>query len=65
MKINMYRELEVFRAVMLAGSTSMASKMLEITQPAVSQQIKKLESKYDVVLFERKGSIIPTFQAST
>ncbi|MCH7417813.1 LysR family transcriptional regulator [Pseudomonas mosselii] len=64
MKINMYRELEVFRAVMLAGSTSMASKMLEITQPAVSQQIKKLESKYDVVLFERnRGRLVPTREA--
>ncbi len=42
----------------------MASKMLEISQPAVSQQIKKLESKYDVTLFERnRGRLVPTREA--
>lgn len=60
----MYRELEVFRAVMLTGSTSQASKMLDVSQPAISQQLKKLEQRYEIELFERnRGRLIPTREA--
>lgn len=38
------REIEVFRVVMNAGSTSKAANMLGISQPAVSQAIRKLET---------------------
>ena len=37
------REIEIFRAVMQTGSTSKAASLLDISQPAVSQSIKKLE----------------------
>ena len=43
----------VFLAVMEEKSFSQAAKKLHLTQPAVSGQIKSLESDYGVALFER------------
>lgn len=60
----MHREIEIFRAVMLAGSTSQAANKLNISQPAVSQAIRKLEQHAALQLFERKrGRLIPTREA--
>lgn len=58
------REIEVFRAVMTAGSTSRAAGLLGISQPAVSQIIRKLEDKAEFRLFERvRGRLVPTQEA--
>lgn len=58
------REIEVFRAVMQAGSTSKAAALLNISQPAVSQSIRKLESESELRLFERvRGRLVATQEA--
>jgi DNA-binding transcriptional LysR family regulator len=58
------REIEIFRAVMQAGSTSKAANLLDISQPAVSQSIKKFESASGLQLFDRvRGRLVPTLEA--
>ncbi|WKY44738.1 LysR family transcriptional regulator [Eubacteriaceae bacterium ES2] len=49
------RHLKILIAVEEAGSMSMASKHLYISQPSVSQVIRELEAHYGVKLFERLG----------
>lgn len=49
------RQLEIFRAVARCGSFSAASAEVHLTQPAVSMQIKQLESMLGVPLFEMMG----------
>lgn len=59
------REIEVFRVVMNAGTTSKAASMLGISQPAVSQAIRKLETTAGLELFHRiRGRLVPTQEAS-
>ncbi len=48
----------VFLEVAAHLSFSKASKALFISQPAVSKQIKILENRYKLPLFERKGNSI-------
>lgn len=61
----LFREIEVFRAVMGAGSTSKAAALLGISQPAVSQILRKLETTAEFRLFERvRGRLVPTEQAN-
>ena len=55
------RQMEVFRAVMLTGSINGASKMLFISQPAVSRIISHTEQTLGLSLFNRiKGKLVPT-----
>jgi DNA-binding transcriptional LysR family regulator len=59
------REIEVFRAVMTAGTTSKAAMLLGISQPAVSQAIRKLEEGAGLQLFVRaRGRLVPTQEAA-
>jgi DNA-binding transcriptional LysR family regulator len=59
------REIEVFRSIMTAGSTSKAATMLGISQPAVSQAIRKLETSSGIQLFVRtRGRLVPTQEAA-
>lgn len=59
------REIEVFRTIMTAGSTSKAAIMLGISQPAVSQAIRKLETSSGIQLFVRtRGRLVPTQEAA-
>jgi DNA-binding transcriptional LysR family regulator len=51
-------KLKVFCAVAETGSFSKASKMVNLTQPAVSLQIQALEESYETALFERSGKNI-------
>jgi len=37
------REIEVFRSVMSVGSASKAAALLGVTQPAISQSLRRLE----------------------
>ena len=47
------RKLRYFAAVARAGSFSKASSLVNITQPALSRQIRLLEEELGVTLFER------------
>ncbi|AJC22398.1 LysR substrate-binding domain-containing protein [Pandoraea pulmonicola] len=58
------RDIQVFRAVMRAGTTSKAAALLNVSQPAVSQSIRKLEASSELRLFERtRGRLVPTQEA--
>lgn len=60
----LWRELEIFRALMGAGSTAKAAALMDITQPAVSQSLKKLEAAAGFALFNRlRGRLHPTPEA--
>ena len=48
-------QLRIFQEVALTGSFTKAARELFLSQPAVSQQIKKLENSYGVKLFDRLG----------
>lgn len=55
------RQLQTFVQVYETGSMVQCAKQLFISQPAVSQQIKKLETELDAELFFHcKGKIAPT-----
>ncbi len=55
------RQLQTFVLVYETGSMVQSAKQLFISQPAVSQQIRKLENELGVELFvHRKGRITPT-----
>src|SRR5690606_11023228 len=55
---------QIFRAVMRAGTTSKAAVLLNISQPAVSQAIRRLESDADLRLFDRvRNRLVPTQEA--
>lgn len=55
------REIEVFQAVMVCGTTARTAEMLRISQPAVSKAIKSLEHSIGFDLFERvKSRLLPT-----
>jgi DNA-binding transcriptional LysR family regulator len=63
MKMNL-RQIEVFRAVMLTGSVSGASKLLYVSQPAISRLISHTEQRLGLELFQRtKGRLYPTPEA--
>ena len=54
--------LRAFHHVALTGSFSRAAEALHVTQPAISDQIRKLEKDYDTLLFNRaKRQITPTW----
>nr|WP_047168125.1 LysR substrate-binding domain-containing protein [Sphingomonas sp. Y57] len=56
-----FRQLEIYRALMVSGSASRAAELLRITQPAVSRAISDLEYRVGFSLFDRvKGRLVPT-----
>jgi DNA-binding transcriptional LysR family regulator len=58
------REIEAFRAVMTAGTVSKAARLMGVSQPAISQSIRKLETLAGLRLFERvRGRLQPTQEA--
>lgn len=65
MKLNLnLRQLETFRAVMIAGSIIGASKLMNVTQPGVSRTVGLLEGRLGYALFLRRGRrIVPTPEA--
>ncbi len=61
MRVN---DVESFRAIMQTGSTRKAATVLNVTQPAVSQALKRLESEAGFSLFQRmRGRLQPTPEA--
>lgn len=58
------RQVEAFRAVMLAGKMTAAAELMSVTQPAVSRLISDFERATRLRLFERRGNqISPTRDA--
>jgi DNA-binding transcriptional LysR family regulator len=63
MSLNL-RELEVFRAVMQAGSVTAAAAMLGMTQPAASKMLRQAEQRLGFSLFRRdRKQLVPTAEA--
>jgi aminoethylphosphonate catabolism LysR family transcriptional regulator len=48
-----YVQLRAFHYVAISGGFSRAAAELFLTQPAISDQVRKLEEQYDVLLFNR------------
>ncbi|WP_417702136.1 LysR family transcriptional regulator [Pseudophaeobacter sp.] len=58
------RQLEVFTAVMRAGTVTEAARTLNISQPALSQVLRHTEDELGFALFDReKGRLKPTPEA--
>lgn len=58
------RHVEVFYAIMRAGTITEAARVLHVTQPAVSAALKQLESRLKMSLFDRVGGRLqPTPEA--
>lgn len=49
-----HSQLKAFHHVALLGGFSRAAEALRLTQPAVSEQVRKLEQDHDVLLFHRE-----------
>ena len=59
-----FTEIETFRALMRSGTTGKAAALLGVTQPAISQSLKRLESQAGLGLFQRSGGrLLPTPEA--
>lgn len=55
------KQIEAFRAVMVAGSMTAAANVLLISQPAISRLIRDLEAETRLSLFNRRGNtLVPT-----
>lgn len=48
-----YVQLRAFHHVAICGGFSRAAEQLHLTQPAISDQVRRLEEEYDVLLFNR------------
>ena len=48
-----YVQLRAFHYVAIFGGFSRAAEQLFLTQPAISDQVRKLEEEYDILLFNR------------
>ncbi len=58
------RQIEVFRAVMLAGSVTDAARSLHVSQPGISRMLSHIELQLGLRLFERrKGRLLATPEA--
>jgi DNA-binding transcriptional LysR family regulator len=58
------RHIEVFHAVMQAGTVSGAAQVLHISQPAVTKVLQHAEAQLGISLFQRnKGKFTPTPEA--
>jgi aminoethylphosphonate catabolism LysR family transcriptional regulator len=49
-----YAQLRAFHAVALHGGFSRAAEALNLTQPAISDQVRRLEQEFSVSLFDRR-----------
>lgn len=50
-----YVQLRAFHQVAISGGFSRAASELNLTQPAISDQVRKLEEDYDLLLFSRQN----------
>jgi len=59
------RQVDAFRAVMIAGSVSAAASYMHVTQPAVSRLLRDLEIGLGFPLFDRVGGRLAPRKAAT
>ncbi|WP_168990583.1 LysR family transcriptional regulator [Aureimonas flava] len=58
------RQIEVFHAVMQARSITGASRLLSISQPALSRTLRRIEDVLGIILFTRdRNGLVPTLEA--
>lgn len=56
-----YNQIRAFHYVAVCGGFSRAAEALSLTQPAISEQVRKLESDLDILLFNRdRKQVTPT-----
>ena len=56
-----FEQLRVFRTVVLHGRVSLAAAALGVSQPSISQQLRRLEEALGFALLEsREGRLVPT-----
>ncbi len=58
-----YVQLRAFHNVAIHGGFSRAANAMSLTQPAVSDQVRKLEETYDLILFNRQKKQVTLTQA--
>ncbi|KRW93482.1 LysR family transcriptional regulator [Paracoccus sp. MKU1] len=59
------RQVEVIRAVMMAGTIQGAAKLLNVSAPGISRLVKHTEESLGIRLFERKaGLFVPSTEAA-
>jgi len=58
-----HSQLKAFHHVALLGGFSRAAEALHLTQPAISEQVRKLEQQHDVLLFSRDRKRVQLTQA--
>lgn len=58
-----YAQLRAFHHVALTGGFSRAADVLHQTQPAISDQVRRLEEAHDVLLFHRTGRQVTLTEA--
>lgn len=60
------RQIEVFRAVMIAKTVTGAAQILHVSQPGLSRMLKHTEDRLGIRLFDRvAGRLLPTREAET
>lgn len=57
-----YVQLRAFHNVAIHGGFSRAAEALFLTQPAISDQVRKLEDEYDILLFNRQKKQVTVTQ---
>jgi aminoethylphosphonate catabolism LysR family transcriptional regulator len=60
-----YVQLRAFHHVAVCGGFSRAAQALSLTQPAISDQVRKLEEDYDIRLFNRTTKQVSLTPAGT
>lgn len=60
-----YVQLRAFHYVAICGGFSRAADQLLLTQPAISDQVRKLEQEYDLLLFNRHKKQVTLTKAGT
>jgi aminoethylphosphonate catabolism LysR family transcriptional regulator len=58
-----YAQIKAFHHVALRGGFSRAAEALRLTQPALSDQVRRLETENDVVLFNRRKKQVTLTEA--
>ncbi len=58
------RQIEVIRAIMVAGTIAGAARLMNVAQPGVSRTVKHIEGSLGIKLFVKKGGrYMPTAEA--
>ncbi|MFT3997263.1 MAG: LysR family transcriptional regulator [Asticcacaulis sp.] len=59
-----FRQIEIFRAIMIAKTVSGAAELLNVAQPGLSRMLRYMEDRLGYSLFDRSsGRLVPTQEA--